>query len=767
MDDHALLQEYVQRRSEQAFAELVRRHVNLVYSTAARLAGEPHLAEDVAQAVFLQLARKAGTVRNGRALGSWLYRVTRAATVDALRSEQRRRIREREAMSRAEQSTDGGAAWSSVSPLLDEAMRRLKPAEVDAVVLRFFEGKSLREVGDALALSEDGAQKRVGRALEKMRAYFAKRGVKATAAALTAVIATNSVQAAPTGLAEKFTATSLAGAGGSGAAGVLGKIFGLGAKFQAAGAAALMVGAAIPLIWQFQENARLRAEVTAAQQENNHWRHVSGAQSDDDSGGLSMGLTDAEIEAHIQEAVRTRLTGSMTDRESYGVSGSPWYGDWVKFLSSIKAAEMPRVLAHVERAAYKETRLGLRAVLVAVWAKSDVHAAMACAMAIPASEEYNARAQAMRNVMDEWVKQDLSAAEAFVGQLPVDGTRDYLVYPLARELAPKDPQAAFDLVKNLSSHGGGRAGGLENSIFLAWDQVMGNWPQTDFPNAGQQVETLPFTDRFYALEKLAGNWAAVDPAAAAAWGAAISDGRDKSEFVNYVFSTWAEKDHAGALNAAEQLTDPGAQKAALATIISSWMHGDPEGAMTYVQNMPSGPLRDSVLGTISQSMNGGDREAMSTAVAELPDGQVRDAAVLKLVRSWAADSVNGGTNAILDAAAWSAALPDDTLRASAYDAIMESWSHGDPAAAEQWITTLPADKARDQAVYAFAAYVGQNFPAEAGRLAETMAKSSGRGIALYNAGFYWLQQDRPAATAWITQSTLLSDKDKKRLLGSN
>jgi RNA polymerase sigma factor (sigma-70 family) len=212
MENAELLREYVERRSEAAFTALVARHINLVYSTARRMVGDAHLAQDVAQTVFIGLARAPAKVRQPAALAGWLYAATRNTAARAVRTEQRRQQRETEAMNRQLLDDHSPAAWEAVAPLLDEAMRELKPIETDAIVLRFFEGKSLRDTGLALDLSENAAQKRVERALEKIRGYFARRGVTASAALLGATIAANSVQAAPAGLAENVAGASLAGA---------------------------------------------------------------------------------------------------------------------------------------------------------------------------------------------------------------------------------------------------------------------------------------------------------------------------------------------------------------------------------------------------------------------------------------------------------------------------------------------------------------------------------------------------------------------------
>ncbi len=217
MNDLELLQDYVRTRSDAAFAELVRRHVDLVYSTAWRRTGESQMAKDITQAVFIRLARKAASVRDGNALPGWLYRATCFEAASAIRSEQRRRQREAEAMNRAELDAHPSTAWATVAPLLDEAMRDLNHIEQDAVVLRFFENKSLAEVGRLLGLTEEAARKRVSRALERLRAGFERRGVKVASAALASAIVGHAIEAAPAGLAAALATSSLtAEAAGSG-----------------------------------------------------------------------------------------------------------------------------------------------------------------------------------------------------------------------------------------------------------------------------------------------------------------------------------------------------------------------------------------------------------------------------------------------------------------------------------------------------------------------------------------------------------------------
>jgi RNA polymerase sigma factor (sigma-70 family) len=185
MNDAQLLQEFTRRGSDQAFRELVDRHLPLVLGTARRLTSDSALAEEIAQTVFVLLARKASKLSSGVILSGWLYRTTRFVTNRALVSEQRRKRREEEAALMTNQ-TDSDPVWKEIAPQLDDALGRLGETDRSALLLRFFEQSSMRDVGQALGLSEEAAKKRVNRALEKLRGIVKHRGIEISATALAA-----------------------------------------------------------------------------------------------------------------------------------------------------------------------------------------------------------------------------------------------------------------------------------------------------------------------------------------------------------------------------------------------------------------------------------------------------------------------------------------------------------------------------------------------------------------------------------------------------
>jgi uncharacterized protein (TIGR03435 family) len=203
MDDMALLREYTARRSETAFTTLVERHIGLVYCAALRQVRDPAQAQEITQVVFLLLARKAHSLREGTILSTWLYRAARFAASDARKMAFRRQQREQQAvqMQTISPASSDQSTWQQIAPLLDEAMAALGERDRNAVMLRYFEQKSLEEVGVAMGIETGTAQKRVWRAVDKLRQHFSRHSAAFSADAITAALAVHAIDGAPSGLA--------------------------------------------------------------------------------------------------------------------------------------------------------------------------------------------------------------------------------------------------------------------------------------------------------------------------------------------------------------------------------------------------------------------------------------------------------------------------------------------------------------------------------------------------------------------------------------
>lgn len=211
-DDVELLRLYAENRSEAEFAQLVNRHIGLVYATALRrVHGDAHLAEDITQSVFTDLARKANSLRGHASLSGWLYLATQMSAAAVVRRERRRKSREAAAlaMNFSEYSEKPDADASRLGPVLDDALIDLKVDDREAILLRFFQGQTFSEIGAALRITEEAARKRVDRALEKLHGVLARRGITSTAVALGSALEGAATTIVPVGLANSIAGAAL------------------------------------------------------------------------------------------------------------------------------------------------------------------------------------------------------------------------------------------------------------------------------------------------------------------------------------------------------------------------------------------------------------------------------------------------------------------------------------------------------------------------------------------------------------------------------
>ncbi len=260
--DAELLRRYADEKAEQAFGALVTRHVDFVYDCARRrLGGDAHLAEDVTQQVFTAVARQAVSLKNHPALNAWLFTTTRNLAAQIVRTERRRQAREEEAhaMQQIDASNTTAADWERMRPAIDDALDELGEADRQAVLLRFFENRSLAEVGERLQVTENTARMRVDRALDRLQGLLARRGLTSTSAALAAGFTQQAIAAAPAGLAASVTSVALSAAAASGGTTM---IFMSMAKVKIAAAAAVIIAGAAGLYVQHHDVVSLREQVT-------------------------------------------------------------------------------------------------------------------------------------------------------------------------------------------------------------------------------------------------------------------------------------------------------------------------------------------------------------------------------------------------------------------------------------------------------------------------------------------------------------------------
>ncbi len=309
-ENHQLLADYVRTGSEAAFGELISRYTNLVYSAAVRLVGgNTQLAEDVTQTVFVDFARKAGTLPQNVMLGGWLHHHTIYVASNVMRAERRRQAREQEAVQMNAPESDTQANIVQVAPELDEAIEELGAEDRQAILLRFFEQIDFRSVGQALGSTEEAARKRVSRALEKLQGLLQRRGISLSMAALGTVLATETVKAAPMGLAANTAKAALAVAGAGAAGGFVQILHVTKLKLAVAGAIAI-AGVAAPLAIQqralhqqrrenqdlHQQLARLAAVAQENEQLSNLLTKANDRPSKSDPGTELLRLRDAERE---------------------------------------------------------------------------------------------------------------------------------------------------------------------------------------------------------------------------------------------------------------------------------------------------------------------------------------------------------------------------------------------------------------------------------------------------------------------------------------
>jgi len=312
INDQTLLARFASDGSDEAFAEIVRRHVAWMYSAAVRQVGDRRLAEEVTQMVFIHLAQRAGKISKEVVLAGWLHRDIRFTALDLLRSEGRRRRREEASalMNRTEGESDPG--WERIRPLLDEALDHLGAEDRHALLLRFFQQRDFAQIGDALGASAEAARKRVDRALDRLRVQLERRGIESASAALATALSAHAVETVPAAWASNLVASaamaaSTAGSASGGAMG-LASIGFMGKTIGVTALVTVLVGVAVS--WNVQSRA-----LTEARNENRRLRGLaaSAVVTPEAVAGRTVGLADTARDRADLDRLR-REAGALRER---------------------------------------------------------------------------------------------------------------------------------------------------------------------------------------------------------------------------------------------------------------------------------------------------------------------------------------------------------------------------------------------------------------------------------------------------------------------
>lgn len=791
-DDFALLCRFAETRSEEAFAELVRRHLGFVYQAARRrLGGDAHRAEEAALAVFADLARKAPSL-TGRSvvLAAWLHKAAMHATARILRAEQRRRRWEGlfAATLMNEDAPDEAMDMARLRPVLDSALDELAERDRSAVLLRFFEQRAYAEIGARLTLSEEAARRRVERALEKLRRGLARRGVASSASALgTALVAEAGAGASaglPAGLAAKVSAGALAQAASIVVGG--GALAGLSLKaWLGAGAVVGVVSVATLAIW-------------AARGRDN----------------------DTEMKAPSAQTPFANLVPTTRPLTADDLLGA----DYLAHLSRATTEEYGRLLVELWRLGSPEARARFRTVFNQ-WCVVDPKAAARWSTITRAGEIGAPDGAALRKqAVLAWAHGDLAAALAWAQEEPDAMKEGGLLAAILGKLAETDPAEAVELAW-MTDRGEDRR--ILESLAMSWARRA---PRS----AWAALKPMTPKEVRFIRAKVAAVWAEREPVAATS--AFLSEAVGAEARATF-YSRCGEKSFAGDpvevfrgtvawWNEQPEGTDTFRFPAWDMAFMIPWMiEAAPERARSEIEKVGSGPLRDHIIEAIAGSsayQSGGQRrlrlepEQMLSLLELMQDHQRRDGAKRIFLGNWSdvdpetalawsqtqadsevtltvqlsslrtiarhdpgaavaewkrrADSDQDGGFAVAVAEGWAESDPvaavnwfiaqvpkpsnDGTMQG-----MLTEWMKKDPSAAAEW-----AERNGQRAVLAAAARATQtlseDLPAGLALAARLAPDSETKLVSMRGRLDWWLQKDPAAARKFLEETAILTPEEK-------
>lgn len=622
-EDLELLARYSQCGDERAFTALVQRHVDLVYSVAKRMVRSPQLAEEVAQSVFLDLAKNATHMKPNTILAAWLYRVTHRRAVDLVRRESRRERREQVAFELAQGET---AADSSKELLLDDAMQRLAETDRAVIVLRFFQGKSLQEVGADLGISDDAAQKRVSRAVEQLRAFFLQRGFAATSAAgVLALLGSSTAKAAPAGLAAAISASvsttlTVGAASATSMSFIKGITMTLTQKIMITAAVIAVAGIGLYETQQSRQAQRVAGagELVVSQTGNPPRSSSSSIRNNRTSSSSNRSSTTAGDFRSQLESILRGTDPLQRNREL------------ISLTDKLSPSQLKEALDYFHELCLGMDRNHERDILRVAWGKADPVAALE-------SGPRDLDGLASRAIFSAWVARDPDAAIAWAQAKFTGKKLDPYKVGIIKGLAASDPVHATRLLNEMSA-GQWRDDALTGilpSILSQGDQATRAWI------AGLEDKDL----RDNAIRKTAGHLAKTSPQAAADW---LTANPCKGAVTE------------------------------MAAILNTWMSKDPAAATACYESQPAGKVRSSLLLDMVFQTSIKNQQAAAALLDAHPE-DATDSAYMQTINS---------PDPKL-AFRYLPLIRDPEAQEESYEIAVENWLHDDPAAAKAFLETHP------------------------------------------------------------------------------
>jgi RNA polymerase sigma factor (sigma-70 family) len=643
-----LLKRYAETGEEEAFRQIVESHLGIVFSAALRkLNGDRNAAQDVSQVVFSDLARKARFLPRKVVLAGWLYRHTCLKAAEFVRAETRRRAREQTAADMNALYTSDEAAWRDLARVLDDAMQHLSETDRDALILRFFQNGSLRAVGAVLRTSEDAAQKRISRALDKLRTELSRQGVSSTAAALGATLSAHAASDVPGGMPAALATTALASAAaGHSVISLLQTIAIMKAKTLII--SALILGAGTALFLQQRQISRLQERLSPASPGSDtpvasvQTQETFAAQPDRAASGITVRSNASAGRPSAVSEILARAKEMISGK--VGLQGRE-YSRLLDTLRQLPPAEIPAALQTVMQLTDADQRRWLSEGLVSVWAEADGRAATDWLLKnLPA----DAQRRRLPEVLSSWAEQEPAAALAWLREF--NANQDY-----GPNLPSSFRQALFEELTEGMSIG-------------HFDQAVSLW--NELTNEGEKSAV------FRGLLRHTGSEAGRQRIAE--FISQLPDSNAKRE-AQYLFTTsYAFMDTPGAAKYVEGFANAQERASLAESVGKKWMETEPEAAVSWWLKQATEETRARIMENIAMSWARQHPSMTADWLNQIPTGAERDRAV----SVFAMEVANRYPQQALQ---WAESIADPVRRDDGVVRAFRVWQQADAAAAQQYL----------------------------------------------------------------------------------